>query len=1071
MDTHPGSEDPKKGDIVRVRTRNYLVEGVTVRQPPQPWTRVSLSCLDDDAQGAPLDVLWEVEVDAEVLRGSSWKEVARRGFDEPSTFAAYLHARRWNCVTSTDAGLFQAPYRAGIQVTTYQLEPLRRALQLPRVNLFIADDVGLGKTIEAGLILREMIQRQKVRRVVVACPPSVELQWRDELDERFGLSFVIHDRAFIIERRKERGYNVNPWSTHNRFIISHARLRDEEYAGPLRSWLDEDPHGTLLILDEAHNAAPSSGGSYAIDSRFTRTVRDLAPRFEHRLFLSATPHNGHSNSFAALLEILDPQRFTRGVQVRSKKEKAALEEVIVRRLKRDIARVAGGFPERKPHQIDIDHLPEDAPELALSRLLDRYRQLREQHTAGASRKAQAAAVLTIIGLQKRLLSSIDAFASTLAVHKNSRLKKASKELASAPEHLRLLVDAPDADDDEGQLSEEQLRREEEAQIDAATRMAEVGAIPAAELQLLDEMAQIAEPARHLPDPRVLHLIRWIKDNLVEDGKRWGQRRVLIFTEYAATKDYLQRKLSEAFVSLGDVEARIRTFHGGLDEDTREDIKRAFNQDPRTAPLRILIATDAAREGVNFQNHCADLFHFDIPWNPSRMEQRNGRIDRKLQRSPVVHCYYFVFLQRPEDHVLRVLVRRTLTIQQELGSQGKVIEARLASVLEGGIRHRDRDQLTQRLDQSEYNARLQEKLDEELDQHRAEQINDDLLELEKILAKSRDYLHLDEGALQSALRASLRLAGAPAPTDTTLPDGRAGWDLRAVAAHLAGDASWVETLDTLRPPRSRGVSLSEWRAHNPPRPVAFHPPRSLDDIAVHLHLEHRFVQRLLGRFLAQGFVYHDLARAVLVVSREPQRRVVLLGRLSLFGDRAARLHDQILAVVAPWEPLDLRKKPLRQDADLSSDAALRLVEDGLRDGARPHSPDVARLLASSVAADVEQLLPALHRQADGALKQAERALLRRGNAESEAMRKLLLAQLKRIQTMIDSSSQQQQLQFSDDERRQLKADQDHWRRRAREIEGQDGELSTEPARIVSAYETRASRVEPFGVVYLWPESLT
>ena len=138
---------------------------------------------------------------------------------------------------------------------------------------------------------------------------------------------------------------------------------------------------------------------------------------------------------------------------------------------------------------------------------------------------------------------------------------------------------------------------------------------------------------------------------------------------------------------------------------------------------------------------------------------NGRIDRKLQRSPVVHCYYFVFLQRPEDHVLKVLVRRTLTIQDELGSQGKVIEARLASLLEGGIRHRERDQLAHRLDQAEHNARLKEKWEDELDRRRAEQINEDLRELEKILGKSRDYLHLDEGALQAALRASLRIAGA------------------------------------------------------------------------------------------------------------------------------------------------------------------------------------------------------------------------------------------------------------------------------------------------------------------------
>jgi SNF2 family DNA or RNA helicase len=146
----------------------------------------------------------------------------------------------------------------------------------------------------------------------VACPPSVILQWKDELENRFGLTFVVFDRDYVLSRRQERGYGVNPWTTHTRFIISHALLRDETYSGELRDWLKDFSPGSLLILDEAHNAAPASGARYAIDSYFTRVIRDISQRFEHRLFLSATPHNGHSNSFAALLEILDPSRRQRG---------------------------------------------------------------------------------------------------------------------------------------------------------------------------------------------------------------------------------------------------------------------------------------------------------------------------------------------------------------------------------------------------------------------------------------------------------------------------------------------------------------------------------------------------------------------------------------------------------------------------------------------------------------------------------------------------------------------------------------------------------------------------------------
>ena len=160
-------------------------------------------------------------------------------------------------------------------MTVYQLEPLRKALALPRVNLFIADDVGLGKTIEAGLILRELLMRQKVRRVVVACPASMILQWQDELEDRFGLTFVIYDRDFVARTRRERGYATNPWR-RSAFLISHSLLRDESYGGPLSQWLGEFCPGSMLILDEAHNAAPASGSKYGIDSGFTRTVREIA---------------------------------------------------------------------------------------------------------------------------------------------------------------------------------------------------------------------------------------------------------------------------------------------------------------------------------------------------------------------------------------------------------------------------------------------------------------------------------------------------------------------------------------------------------------------------------------------------------------------------------------------------------------------------------------------------------------------------------------------------------------------------------------------------------------------------
>src|SRR2546428_5552666 len=193
---------PQPGQVVRVRQRQYLVEEAVPPITPADSTRVRLSCLDDDAQGQPLEVLWEREVDPEVITGEGWERLAARGFDPPRLFSAYLHSLRWNCVTATNPRLFQAPFRAGIRIDPYQLEPLRKALLLPRVNLFIADDVGVGKTIEAGLIARELLLRKKVKDIVVACPPSMLLQWKDELETRFGLTFVILDRDYIADVRQ-----------------------------------------------------------------------------------------------------------------------------------------------------------------------------------------------------------------------------------------------------------------------------------------------------------------------------------------------------------------------------------------------------------------------------------------------------------------------------------------------------------------------------------------------------------------------------------------------------------------------------------------------------------------------------------------------------------------------------------------------------------------------------------------------------------------------------------------------------------------------------------------------------
>ena len=203
---------PEPGQIARIRQRLYLVEQVRKGKRVKDATLVSLSCVDDDAQGQPLEALWENELDAEIVTGEQWDSIAKRGLDDSKLVSAYLNTLKWNCVTSTDPKLFQSPFRAGIRLDAYQLEPLRKALRLPRVNLFIADDVGLGKTIEAGLIARELLLRKRAKEIVVSAPPSMLLQWKEELENRFGLTFEIFDKDYVRKVRQERGFGVNPLS-------------------------------------------------------------------------------------------------------------------------------------------------------------------------------------------------------------------------------------------------------------------------------------------------------------------------------------------------------------------------------------------------------------------------------------------------------------------------------------------------------------------------------------------------------------------------------------------------------------------------------------------------------------------------------------------------------------------------------------------------------------------------------------------------------------------------------------------------------------------------------------------
>jgi superfamily II DNA or RNA helicase len=1087
---------PAPGDLVQVRSRRWLVEEVVDPASPGHSALVRLACADDDAQGQSLDVFWDYELDRRILAEESWHDLATRGFDAPRQFAAFLHTLRWNCITATDPSLFQAPFRAGIKIDAYQMEPLRKALRLPRVSLFIADDTGLGKTIEAGLIARELLLRKKAKTIVVAAPPSVIEQWKAELEERFGLVFEILDRAYLTRIRRERGFGVNPWRTHSRFLVSHNLLIDPTYTDPMREWLGPMLPGSLLILDEAHHAAPASGGRYGIETKFTRAVRDLTGRFEHRLFLSATPHNGHSNSFSTLLELLDPYRFTRGVKVRGKK---ALEDVMVRRLKEDIRQVQGGFPQRTVIRMAIDGLPANAPELELSRLLDEYRTAREERFASTSRRAQSAAGLLVVGLQQRLLSSTEAFARSLKVHRATVARQwgraqvvTAKTAKTYDGESELFATVPDADDERSEFTPEEEEAEDAAAVEAVTAAAEAEsprdamaeALWRREQSLLDHMQEIAEGTRHLPDAKTRRLIDWTRQNLCPDlpafgesprgaAPKWNNRRVLIFTENReGTKRYLKEILEQAIESTDRADERIQVIDGLTSGARRKEVQRQFNTDPAKDPLRILLATDAAREGLNFQAHCTDLFHFDLPWNPGRIEQRNGRIDRKLQPAAEVRCHYFVLPQRLEDRVLEVLVRKTETIKKELGSLSKVIDDDIERRLGQGIRHRDAERLAREIEEADLDAERKRVTEEEFEAARERQ--DDLkAQIERcqtLLETSRSWVGFESAHFRDALSCSLELLGVERLEESCDEHGNLVWRFPPLDRRAETDASWATTLDTLRSPRRQDQKVADWRREAPIRPVVFEDAGVLTEDTVHLHLEQRVAQRLLARFRSQGFIHHDLSRACLAQASDSIPRVILLGRLSLYGRGAERLHEELVPLAARWVEPSQRRGTLAAYARDAETKTLELLERSI--GTPRHRVPgevIQRKLLASASRDIEELLPQLEPRAHELAALAIDKLKKRGEREEKDLHDTLERQRLRVREELEKTEprfKQLTLEFAEDERRQLESDVRSWRTR---VEQFDRDLEREPQRIREFYEVRAQRVEPVGLVYLWPET--
>jgi superfamily II DNA or RNA helicase len=1049
---------PETGQLVRVRDRHWHTTGVSLGQldgvelrgaGASPQHLVRLSSVDDDGLDEQLEVIWELETDRAVLAQRTLPVPRADAFDEPERLRSFLDAVRWGAVASADARALQAPFRSGITIEDYQLDPVVRAIDMPRVNLLVADDVGLGKTIEAGLVVQELLLRHRARTVLVLCPPALRTKWQLEMRDKFGLHFEIIDADRVRRFRRERGVAANIFDHMPRAIVSFDWLKDGRPLRMLRDWLPIDRNAyprkiDLLIVDEVHQCAPSGEGAYATDSLRTQLLRTVAPHVEHRLFLSATPHNGYESSYSALLELLDPQRFARGVRP----DEAALRRSVVRRMKSQIQADLGPgiakFPTRKVRALKVRYGPQ---ERKAHELLREYTNSRR--SSAAQESGRIAGDLTSLLLKKRMFSSPAAFAATLEVHRET-LREGSRAAHRADtEERRLRTRFAELEDDFA-LDADLDDAARDALLEAARAS---GALDAKQNQLLEALQRWADGARSNPDAKAERLVkaveRWCRPVGRNGERAWNDERVIIFTEYRDTQRWLFQILTDR--GLGG--NRLELLYGGMDEDERERVTREFQADPSLRPVRILLATDTASEGIDLQKHCRLMVHVEIPFNPNRLEQRNGRIDRHGQPAKEVRIYHFVgagFESEPgslEDD-LEFLSRAAIKIEKirdDLGDMGTVLAREVERAMLG---------LPATVD-----VKAPERSSAKATLRRLEQgLRERLAALRAAIDQSIEDLGISPESVERVVRIALDLARQAPLERVTLP--RLG--------PLAESSGFTV------PPLTGSWSAAAAGLYDVVRerqlPVTFDNALAgrRDDVVL-AHLGHRLVAQSLRLLSAEMWSSSADARlsrvtgALVADADLAEPSVVAHGRLVMVGNDGVRLHEEIFAASG-------RLGGAGGFARYNVGETERAVH-ARRVGALPrhHRVEITDSW-TRVAAAVEAAVDA--RGDERAASQA-RALEARSASETAALRTVLLELRAAIQRELDRASKGESEQLplfatlKEIERDQVRRDVGELERRVAEI---PDEIERESGRLQRRYESVRSFVFPAALEFLVPARL-
>ncbi|WP_205880902.1 helicase-related protein [Limisphaera ngatamarikiensis] len=518
-------------------------------------------------------------------------------------------------------------------------------LKLPRVRFLLADDAGAGKTIMAGLLIRELELRGLAERILIVCPANLTFQWQRELKEKFDAKFLVLKGSDIRDQ-----FGVNQWLEQRRVITSLDLAKRTEILPGLRQvrW-------DLVIVDEAHRMSAADESHKSLRYKLGELLRDTS---DHMLLLTATPHKGDPENFTLFLQLLDRDAYADVRSIRQAMEQRRAP-FYLRRTKEAMV----CFPERQPdgtwvaRKIFTRRIPHtvefqmDGPEFDLYRDVTRF--VKEQSARAAARgdDPRARAVGFLMSLYQRRLAS-----STYAMRRSleSRARRLAEELKRARElATRTPPEIPDPE--ELEEMEENERHQLERLLEAVTLAGSADLVQ----QEVSELQALARRARQVEESGAEAKLAKLKQLLHDQGFfNDPDKRLLIFTEFKDTLDYLVERLTSWGFRVGFIHGEMKP--GSRDEPgTRLYAEQQF----REGAIQILVATEAAGEGINLQC-CNILFNYDIPWNPNRLEQRMGRIHRYGQRKDCL-IFNFVATNTIEGRVLQRLLQKLQEIRDAL----------------------------------------------------------------------------------------------------------------------------------------------------------------------------------------------------------------------------------------------------------------------------------------------------------------------------------------------------------------------------------------------------------------------